>query len=319
MVTLKQIAEECQVAVSTVSYVLNDDPRISEETSIRVKEAAKRLGYSMNLQSRKAGNEKNNAVALFLHTMHGPFYGELVYHMQKAFECNGYEMMVCMGDRLKFEKILTGAVVLNPDISDAEILDFADKKIPVITMDRNLHSNGIKNVVLDNQSGVSDITRLLIDKGCKNFCFIAGDSKSYDSQQRYEGYKSALAQAGLRAEDMLFMRSNFTETGGRDIANFVLTKKVLPEAIICANDEMAIGALREIENRGLKIPEQIKLCGFDNTILTEYTTPTLTTVNVDRQKWGSMVAYTLIQMIHGNQLENDLVKIPVNIIERGST
>jgi LacI family transcriptional regulator len=318
LVTLKDIAREAGVSLSTVSYVINGDQRIGEETTRKVMDVVDKLGYAQSAAARAQKQKKSNVVGAFLHTMHGPFYSDLLFYMQQVFECNGYEMIVCMGDNIKFDKYLDGALILNPSISDDKIFKLCSRKFPTITLDRELSVEGLKSVVIDNFDGEYQITRQLIESGCKKLCFIGGDPKSYDSNMRWEGFKKAVEDSSLDINSMLYMRGNFTEASGRDMANFILCNNVDLEAVVCANDEMAVGLIRELGAANVSIPQDIKVVGFDDIVLAQYTNPMLTTVRVDREKWGAVAAYTLIHMMSGKAAESDHIKIPVQLIHRQS-
>lgn len=319
LATLKDIAKEAGVSVTTASYAMNGDHRISEETAKKVLAAAEKNHYYTQL-NRKQRRKKMNVVAVFLHTYHGPFYGDVIHGMQKVFEVNGYDMIINLGKSIKLDKFIDGAIICNPEISNDEIRRVTAKKLPIVTLDRELIQEEINSVVLDNFDGAYQITKKLIEKGCKSFSFIGGATDSYDSDMRWSGFQKALTDSDLKVEDVMTIRGNFTEKSGRDAATFLLSNNEKPDAIVCANDEMAIGVMKVLIKQGVRIPQDIKVTGFDDIILSEYFHPQLATVSVNRQNWGAVTAYSLIHCMNEkeNTNENKHIKLPVKVKERDS-
>ncbi|MHC0037725.1 LacI family DNA-binding transcriptional regulator [Pseudoneobacillus sp. C159] len=324
MVTLKDVAKRAGVSVSTASYSLNGSNLITDETKQKVLDAVKEIGYRPNGLAKNLKEKKTNIIGLFLSGFTGPFFSEMVEGIQDEVIQNGFELVVCASvdkHRLLIERYVDGAIILNYHMED-ELLEFvADEKLPCVVMDRELQSPFIKNVLLPNESGSAHAVNYLLQKGHKRLGFIAGSHQSYDGEARLRGFLKELKRHQIHFIEEDLLRADFTEVSGYlQMSQYLETKTPnanLPSAFVCANDEMAMGAIRAVKEKQLKVPEDIAIVGFDDISVAQYFNPSLTTIKVPRKDWGTAAAKTLLQMLD-KQLDYEPEPLTIQMMTRAS-
>ncbi|MDR7073233.1 LacI family DNA-binding transcriptional regulator [Fictibacillus barbaricus] len=323
MVTLKDVAKRAGVSVSTASYSMNGSPLITSDTKQRVLDAAKEIGYRTNGLAKNLKENKTNIIGLFLSGFTGPFFTDMMEGIQDVVIQNGYELVVYASDdthRLLVERYVDGAIILNYHMDDEFLISLANEKLPCVVLDRDLQNEHIKPVLLPNELGSAMAVDHLVEKGHLTIGYMAGSEESYDGEARLKGFKKALQQHGLSfsPEDHL-LRAEFTESSGytemRDYINGHSSR--IPTAFICANDEMAMGAVRAIQEKNLKVPDDIAIIGFDDIYVSQYFNPSLTTIKVPRKEWGIAAAQTLFKML-GQPQESEPSPIQVEWMQRTS-
>ncbi|ALC91413.1 hypothetical protein AM500_17625 [Bacillus sp. FJAT-18017] len=302
MVTLKDVAKQAGVSVSTASYSINGSSLISEETRQKVLEVVKEIGYRPNGLAKNLKERKTNIIGLFLSGFTGPFFSEMVEGIQDEVIKNGYELVVCASvdkHRLLIERYVDGAIILNFHMDDELLLSIANEKLPLIVMDREVKSPFIRNILLPNALGSVRVVDYLVDKGHKRIGFISGSQLSYDGESRFNGFLEGLKLQKLSFQEQDILRADFTELSGYQSMSEYLERmgSDLPSAFVCANDEMAMGAIRAVKEKGLDVPGDIAVIGFDDIYVAQYFTPSLTTIRVPRKEWGIIAAQTLFKLL----------------------
>jgi LacI family transcriptional regulator len=322
VVTLKDVAKRAGVSVSTASYSLNGSTLISDDTKKKVLDAAKEIGYRPNGLAKNLKEQKTNIIGLFLSGFTGPFFTDMMEGIQDVVMQKGYELVVCASvdkHRLLVERYVDGAIILNYHMDDELLQSIATEKFPCIVMDRELQNPFIKNILLPNELGTATAVNYLIEKGHKRIGFIAGSGESYDGETRLKGFKEELQKHNMNFLEHDLLRADFTESSGYLAMSQYMDQmgKELPSAIVCANDEMAMGAIRAVQERELKVPEDIAVVGFDDIYVSQFFNPPLTTIRVPRKQWGTIAAETLFKMID-NQFDFEPDPISVELMSRNS-
>ncbi|WP_101845556.1 LacI family DNA-binding transcriptional regulator [Halobacillus sp. Marseille-P3879] len=322
MATLKDVAKKANVSVATASYVMNGSELITKPTKDKVMLAAKELGYRPNGNAKNLKKNKSNIIGFFLSGFTGPFFNELLEGIQRTVIKRGYEMVVCASDhkhRLLLEQYVDGAIILNYHIGDELLDSLANDKFPIVVLDRELENPHINQILLPNKLGMEQAVNHLVDQGHQRIGFIAGSIESFDGESRLEGFKESLAEKGLTLYDGDLIRADFTEISGLLSMNkFLEENSDYPTAFVSANDEMAMGAIKAIQQKGRKVPEDIALVGFDDIDLARYAQPSLTTIRVQKKQWGQTAAETLFDMLE-NKEEFKEAEIPIEFIHRHSS
>ncbi|MBW8351354.1 LacI family transcriptional regulator [Bacillus sp. IITD106] len=322
MVTLKDVAKRAGVSVSTASYSINNSPLITNDTKEKVLHAAKEIGYRPNGLAKNLKEQKTNIIGLFLSGFTGPFFNDMVEGIQDVVMENKYELVVCATadtHRLLVERYVDGAIILNYRMEDELLASLANDKLPCVVLDRELKNPYIKNVLLPNEEGSSIAVQYLLGKGHRRIGFIAGSQASYDGETRLKGFRKEIANQGLTFLEKDLIRADFTEMSGYTEMRSYLAKANgdYPTAIICANDEMAIGAVKAIQESKFKVPEDIAVVGFDDIYMSHFFTPSLTTIKVPRKKWGITAANTLFKMLEQN-FDYEAEPLKVELMSRHS-
>lgn len=309
MITLKDVAQRANVAVSTVSYALNNDPRIPEETKNRVMQAAQELGY-MGKSGRKHNHGYQRQLVLCLHSISGIIYPEIVSTLKSVLNVSNCELVIYVGENITNIKWMDGLFVLNSGVTTAAIKEVIQRRIPVVMMDRDETIEGAVNVTLDNFKGGYDVTMAVINNGARSFTFVGGPNTSVESKNRYDGFCQALADSRLQSKNTVVLQSDFTYEGGVSVCHFLLEKATLPDAIICANDETAMGIHDELVRKGLD--DKVLLAGFDG--LKPPNNFRYITAKAERKHWGAIAAYSMLQM-YDHVTTEQKIKIPVEVVQ----
>ncbi len=328
MATIKDIAKKAGVSISTVSYALNGSQKISPETKEKIWKIAKELGYYPNTHARSLKGKNKHLLALVVHEIKGPYYEELVRGIQDVAVLFGYNLVIfCELDQeepasVSFlaNRFVDGAILLSSRLKDEDIEFISKKKLPLVVLDRTLKLPNVASVVVNNKKGGREIAKHFVELGHKRIGFMHGALDSHDNSERYKGFISELEKYGLTVSKNDTLFGNFTEEGGYNAMKEYLKKnKKTATAFFCANDEMAIGTIKAIQDSGLNVPEDISIAGFDDIPLSVYVSPKLTTIKRPVYQLGSFSAHQLLSMISGKNMNNSTISLDVELIVREST
>ncbi|ELK47774.1 LacI family DNA-binding transcriptional regulator [Halobacillus sp. ACCC02827] len=325
MATIKDVAKLAGVAVSTVSYALNDSNKISLETKRRVKEAASALNYQKNGIASDLKKHRTNTIALILSDLSGPYYSELIKGVQDVAVSNGYDLIACssVGGKestaVKFlrEKRVDGAIILAHNIDDDIAVEAAREGFPLVVLDRKLNNDNIYHVEVDNEHGGFIATEYLIKYGFKKIGYVSGPSNSYDNKRRLEGFKKALDMHNIVFQSKWKVSGDFTREGGYRAAKLLIAQQEMPEAVFFANDEMAIGGLKAFEEYGIKVPEDISIIGFDDIQISEFVSPPLTTVSQPKYEVGALAVHIIFQALQNQDVDSKYT-LHTKLVQRNS-
>ncbi|MEC0229800.1 LacI family DNA-binding transcriptional regulator [Paenibacillus alba] len=310
MISIKDIAKKAGVSISTVSYALNGNPKVTEETSARILKIANELNYVPNAAARTLKTRVSKIIGVYLTDFSGAFYGELLQGMKEVLNQSGYDLIVCSGSyshQWLPQRMIDGAIVLDHSFSSEELMQLADRGHKLVVMDRELNHPNVNQVLLDNKAGASLAVEYLIDKGHRKLYVVTGPQGSYDSKQRLQAIKQTVG----RSSDVVCtqIEGKFDKDSGELAAKQIIREYTEPAAVFCLNDEMAIGLYNTLVKADFRIGEQIHIIGFDNIELTEYTQPRLATIDYSKRKWGALASEQLIKLIAGETVEHERVYV----------
>ncbi|WP_430790620.1 LacI family DNA-binding transcriptional regulator [Virgibacillus flavescens] len=325
MATIKDVAKLAGVAISTASYALNDSGKVSQSTRDKVVLAAKELNYQKNGFASDLKRTKTNTIALILSDLSGPYYSELIKGVQDVATANGYDLIACssiggpQSTAVKFlkEKRVDGVIILAHNISDEITLESAREGFPLVVLDRKLKNEYVVHVEVDNLQGGYTATDYLIKKGHKQIAYISGPLNSHDNELRFEGFSNALKDNGLTYQSKWRLSGDFTREGGYRATKMLIAQRDIPEAIFYANDEMAIGGMQAFYEKGIRVPDDISIIGFDDIQLSEYVTPSLTTMKQPKYEAGALSMHLIFQMLSGEKVNHNY-KLATELVERKS-
>jgi len=319
MTTIKDVAKYAKVSITSASYALNDTGTISEATRKRVLEVADKLNYHPNAFAKHLKKSKTFTIGVFITRFGGSFYEEILEGIHDAVLKTDYELLVCPETRSN-RKILThrqvdGAIVFDTKIKNDTVLLLASKKFPIVVLDRCLEADFLFPLLVDNQGGAKEVFYHLYEQGARQLCFIAGASDSFDNMERAAAFLNEAKENNLTVQ---CYNGNFTEESGYDIARMIIEARDLPEAVFCANDQMAIGFLKAMKENNIRAPDDIAIVGFDDIQVAKYMQPTLSTVGASRILWGSCAATQLIDFLE-NETPFHPSRISTKLIPRESS
>ena len=322
--TIKDVAREAGVSISTVSYAINGNERISDETRQHVLQVAKRLSYVANGNAKMLKQKKTRAIGLFFNSWFGPIYSESVRGIEQRVHAMGYDLVACSlygaenSTAYKYlrDQMVDGAVILTHSFDNQFLQSVASSELPLVVLDREIQAPHIYSLLIDNFGGAFTATQALIESGCERIYYFSGPADSYDSQKRQEGYIAALGYYKVPVYADFIIHSDFTEEGGYQQMNVLLEAGNIPQGIFAGNDEMAIGIMRAVREYGLTIPNDVKLVGFDNIRESELTLPPLTTISHQKKEMGRLAADVLLAAMTEDEKPETLKIIPTTLLKR---
>lgn len=319
MVTIKDVAKLANVSVTSTSYALNGTGTISKSTRKRVLEAAETLNYHPNAFARNLKNRRSYTIGVFITSFGGSFFDEILEGIRDAIKKTEYELIVCPETR-SIRKILTqrqvdGAIIFDRKIKSEIILKLASDRFPIVVMDRQLDADFVLPLLMDNDRGTREAFYHLYDQGARRITCIWGVDDSFDNHERKQVF---LEEAQKNNISLQTYTGNFTEISGYEIGKIILADEILPEAVFCANDQMAIGLIKAIKEHKLRVPEDIAVVGFDDILVASVMQPTLSTVGISRFLWGTLAVSQLVDFLK-DEKPFQTQRIPTRLIQRESS
>jgi LacI family transcriptional regulator, galactose operon repressor len=310
LVTIKDVAREAKVSVATVSRVLNDSGPVSDDTRRLIREIAGRMRYVPHSGARSLITSKTETLGVLLPDLYGEFFSEVIRGMDNTARASGFHLLISRSyaDKSGIETAMRamrgrvdGVVAMSPDI-DADSLLNLPSTIPVVLLCSVSRGNAVDSLTIHNCRGARDMVRHLLALGHNRIAIIKGSAGNYDAAERLRGYRMALREAGIAAEQALGRGGDFTEAGGYAAAIELLRLGRRPTAIFAANDSMAIGALSALRESGVQVPEEMAVAGFDDIPLARFMDPPLSSVHVPICDLGSRAVELLL---HGIAAKNN--------------
>lgn len=327
--TIYDIARLAGVSTATVSKVFNQSGSISEKTKKKVLDISKELNYQPNVIASALTGKKTFTIGLLIPDMVNPFFAELARNVEDRAHELGFNLVICNTDndmkkeikyvQLLRQKSVDGIIVATGVRNDEFLKELVVQHVPIALIAREMSVLTASTVLVDDFAGGYNATSHLIELGHKRIAIIAESMSVSSSKERVRGYKHALEEAGLSYDEDLILSTDFTIEAGRSMALELLSRKHRPTAIFACNDLLAIGAMQAAKENGIKIPDDLSVVGFDNTILASITDPPMTTVAQPIRAMGHQVVDLITEEINQtNKIKQRIVLLPELII-RSST
>lgn len=308
MVGIKDIAKKAGVSISTVSYALNNSSKVTEKTRAKIMAIANDLNYIPNMAARTLKTRETKIIGVYLTSYGGVFYSELLDGLTNSLYKHGYELIACSGKkshRFLPEKMIDGAIILDATFPTEEILNYADRGHKLVVLDREITHENIGQVLLDNRAGSTLAIDYLSTNFSGDFYIVTGPDDSYDAMIRLQTAKGELARFGDK--EVHIIEGDFSEASGELAAKKIEKEWEKPVSVFALNDNMAIGMYRHFQQTNLKIGEDIRIVGFDNTPISEYLNPRLSTIEYSKYKWGALAAEQLVKLLEGKEATNEII------------
>ncbi|MCS7068024.1 MAG: substrate-binding domain-containing protein [Meiothermus sp.] len=305
-VTLSDVAREAGVSPSTVSRVINGTARVKPGKREAVLRAIERLHYHPNILAKGLAQGRSLTIGVVTQEISSPYYGEMLKGVEQALEKTPYHPIFASGHwRADQEeaalKVLVGrqvdALVVMDGSVPGELLLELVKTMPVVVVGRNIP--GLPCLGIDNVQGALEGTRHLIELGHRRIAHIAGPQSHPDAIERLQGYREALQQGGIAFDPALVVEGDYLEPSGLMAVESLLARGALFTAIFAANDQMAYGANVALYRRGIRVPQDVSLVGFDDLPSSSYFTPPLTTVRQPGLEMGWEAARLVLALLEG--------------------
>ncbi|WP_130805835.1 LacI family DNA-binding transcriptional regulator [Senegalia massiliensis] len=326
--TIKRIAELANVSTATVSKVINGkDKYISEATKSKILKIVEEEGYVPNGIAKSLKIKKTKTIGIIIPDVMNLFFSELARGVEDAAEKRGYTVILCNSDNKESkeekyinilqEKMVDGIIITAPENRTRQSIKNQD--IPLVLVDRDIETQidqKIGRITVDNRDGAYKATKYLIESGCRDIGMISSNYKNKPSSDRIKGYEKALYESNININQNKIFLENYTIESGYNGAKKIL-KETEVDGIFCGNDLIAIGAIKALKEKNIRIPEQVKIIGFDDIQISQYMDPPLTTIRQPIYQMGEEAVKMLISLIKnkGKNLEKIL---QTKLIQRGS-
>ncbi|HTV12437.1 MAG TPA: LacI family DNA-binding transcriptional regulator [Acidimicrobiales bacterium] len=327
--TIVDVARAAGVSTATVSRVLNDHPKVDAGLRSRVLRAVKELGYRPSRVARSLRTRRNRVWALIISDVRtGPFFADVVRGVEDIAYGAGYSIFLCNADEnaakeasyieLAVAENVAG-LILTPSSERTDLSPLIHSGIPVVLADRSLPSEYADTVTVDNISGAYQAVSHLLAGGFKRIACITGPLQTTTGERRYVGYCKALAEAGRAVDEALVRVADFREAGGSAAMRDLLQEDRRPDAVFVTNHLMAIGALQEIDQAGLLIPDDVAIVSFDDMSWSTLLRPPLTAVAQPAYDLGVESARLLLSRLEGYSGTPRLVTLSPALVVRASS
>lgn len=331
-VSIKDVAKLAGVSISTASNALNNTPLVSEKTREKVLEAARKLNYKPNALARSLVTRRSRTVGLLIPDVSDPYFTEVARGVEDCASEHDYSVVLCNTDRnpdkerryfnILREKRVDGIIFTGGSMgNERHLLQLEEENAPVVVIGR--HSLPFRAVLVDNAGGASLAAEHLISRGHSRIGFIAGPLSSTTSQDRLEGYRITLARHGIPYTEKFVREGDFKIEGGAKAARELLDlpEEERPTAIIAGNDQMAIGVIGVAREKGLQVPRDLAVIGFDDIPVASLITPPLTTVRLPMYEMGHKAMGLLLGVIGKEQesgQDTGRITFSCELVVRGS-
>ncbi|HSJ57731.1 MAG TPA: LacI family DNA-binding transcriptional regulator [Anaerolineae bacterium] len=326
-VTIRDVAREAGVSVSTVSRVLNDKDDVAPETYERVRDVIQQLGYTSTLAAKSMRSHRTNVIGLIVPDVEDSFSIQVMKGVNRAITEHDYDLLIYTSGSIKkqsaAERERHFVALLNGSITDGIIMvtpaaTSFSTAAPVVAVDPNNQSPNCPAIIATNHAGSLTAMEYLLGLGHRRIGFIGGRPDLQSAQQRLQGYKDAVHAAGLPLDPDLITVGDFSPETGRECARHLLLLARRPTAILAANDQSAFGAMEAARALGLRVPQDLSVVGFDNIPEAGYCDPGLTTVDQFVDRMGTVAAEMVIDLVQGEPLDSSLYTMPTELVIRGS-
>lgn len=326
--SIKDVAKEAGVSIATVSRVLNDVDVVNEETKKKVLEAINKLGYRPNIVARSLKTQKTRTVGIIIPDISSQFYPEIVRGAEDVANIYNYNIMLCNTDldpekeieylRVMKEKMVDGVLYMSTSL-ESNILDLINEiQLTMVLVETTSKEVDIPSVSIDNEKAGFDGVDYLIKKGNKKIAYIGThEDTEHASALRYIGYKKALKDNNIDLDEKIVCFGGLKAQDGYEaIVNILENGNV--DAVFCVSDEIAMGAINALRDKGINVPADVDVIGFDNIYSASVFYPKLTTVAQPMYDMGSVGMRMLIKIINKQEVEEKNYVLRHQIVERDS-
>ncbi|QTA37444.1 LacI family DNA-binding transcriptional regulator [Thermosipho ferrireducens] len=322
-VSIKDVAREAGVSISTVSRVLNNSAPVSDDLKEKVENAIKKLDYMPSNIAKSLRKGKTGTIGFIIPDITNPFFANIVRGAEDYLRQRDYTLILCNSDQDEKQEVklletliskhidgllFTGTGNFNPVLAEK-----IERGFNVVFLDRIIQGISASYVIVNNSKGMYELLDYLTVTGHKEFVFINGNKETFSAKIRYETFKKVMGEKKLK---FTHFYTNFSYEAGY---NFGKKMKKMPDAIVCGNDLIAYGVIDALEDRGFKIPEDVSVTGFDDIPFSKHYKPPLTTVRQPMYEMGMKAAELLVKIIEEKQINTEGIILEPQLVIRGST
>ena len=334
-ITIYDIAKHLNISATTVSRGLKNHPTINKNTRKKIADAAKELGYRSNTFASSLRSKRTHTIGVIVPRLNSNFMSSVLAGMEDAASREHYNLIITQSLEKREKEKANAHTMFNKRVDgllislayDTEnilhLQPFFSKGIPVVFFDRTYPHPESVSIVIDNFKAAYDVTKHLLDQGCKRIMHLGGNMLRDVYSERLRGYKKALQDHGVLFDQKLIYVSNLSEDAGTEVAKHILKMKVAarPDGVFAANDTAAVHCMLHLKSTGLRIPHDIAFAGFNNDPISKVIEPNLTTVNYSGHRIGEVAIMNLIYHLKGlsSKKTTDTIFLRADLVIRESS
>ena len=327
-VSIKDIARVAQVSHSTVSRALQNPGVVNRDTAERIRHIARSMGYRPNVIGRSLATQHTQTIGIVVTTVADPFVSEVVAGVEDVAQAEGYAVFLANSNansdreisvvRSFGERRVDGVLVMASRVGALYLPLLNELDVPLVLIDNQHPDDFGYSISIDDRGGARLAVRHLIELGHRRIAYIGDQYGLQSDEDRLLGYKDEFAVAGVQLRSEFIIRGDGKAEGGLVAMQTLLAFREPPTAVFCYNDMTAMGALRCLHARKIRVPEDVSIVGFDDLPISPFLEPPLTTVRQPKADMGRRAATMLLQLLKGSQGESK-VRVPGTLVIREST
>lgn len=328
-VTIYDVAREANVSMATVSRVVNGNPNVKPTTRKKVLDTIERLGYRPNAVARGLASKKTTTVGAIIPDISSIFFSELTRGIEDIATMYKYNIILSNSDQnldkeirlidTMLEKQVDGIIFMGGEITEEHIKQFKTANVPVVLAATHDETKTLPSINIDYKRAAYEATNYLIKSSNEQPALITGGKFIQSNGLKYEGYIEALNDASIEIDENLIIKEESTYNGGIVAVEKLLENNRKPKSIFVTTDEMAVGVIHSLQDRGLRVPEDVEVFGFNNTRVSLMVRPTLTTIVQPMYDIGAVAMRLLTKFMNKEEVDEQTVILPHRILKRNST
>lgn len=332
-VTIYDLARELNLSPATISRGLQNNKRISKETTKRILAKAEEMGYRHNSFASSLRKQKSHTIGVMVHELNSNFITSVLAGIERVTTEAGYDLIIAHSSESYKKEASNASNLFHKRVDgliaslsfDTKSLDhfqpYFDKGLPVIFFDRVEENSDTPKVIIDNYKSGYQATQHLIEQGCRRVALVTANLNRNVYAQRFRGYKDALFDHKIPFDQNLVLIKDLSEKCGREAADEVMRMKPRPDGLFITNDFSAAVCLQTFKEKGVRVPEDIAIVGFNNDAISKIVEPQLSTINYPGIDMGEIAARNLIGHLKGetNLLQTNTIIVKSELIIRGSS
>lgn len=322
-ITIYDIAKKLNITAATVSRALNNNPKIKESTRELVIKTAAAMNYKQNKLALALKSGRSNNIGVIVPRIDSNFFASVIRGIEEELYPHGYQVIICQtheNSKRENENLYTlidaqvdGIIMSVTDMTSEndKAFDYVLKKnVPLIFFDRSKHIDGVSSVTINDFKGGYVATKHLIDEGCKAIAHLSGDQSFEIFKNRFLGYKQALLDNGMTFKEEYVIHTKSSVDAGKEAVKKLLQLETPPDAIFSASDFAALGAIQELKERKISIPNEFCVTGFSNEPFTKFMELSITSVDQSPLEMGKMSARVFLEQVD----KTDTIKIEKKVV-----
>ncbi len=314
-VTIYDISKVLNISASTVSRGLNNSPQVRKDLRRKIMQTAQEMGYQHNKFASNLRQKRTRTLGVVIPRIDSHFMSSVISGMEKIANNSGYQLLISQSEesatleeaniQALFNSRVDGMLVsLSFETKNSDAFkNIFRRDIPLVFFDRVFECNNCVNVVIDNYRAGYDVTKHLIDQGCRKIVHVGGSLNRNVYNDRYRGYRQALADNSIPFDDRMLILTDLGDSSGVAIINQLLGDGSMPDGIFTANDNTAVSIICELKKKGYRVPDDVAVAGFNDDPVSRIVEPNLTTVHYPGRAMGEVAASTIIRILDGTQYE----------------